>query len=165
MANAAAGSMRDDVPDALHLNEQLCFPLYAASNLITRLYHPLLAEVGLTYPQYLVLLALWERSPHSVGSLARLLHLDSGTLTPLLKRMETAGLVSRQRDPSDERRVVVELTQAGVDLRERAAEIPHRLAANLTLPVEETLRLRDDLQRLVDDLSAGATANRQQDRT
>src|SRR3546814_6352000 len=94
----------DPDEDLLALDRQVCFPLYAASNLLTRLYRPVLAEIGLTYPQYLVLLVLWEQAPHTVGSLGDSLYLDSGTLTPLLKRMEQAGLITRTGDVADERR-------------------------------------------------------------
>lgn len=140
--------------DALRLDQQICFPLYAASNLTTKLYRPLLREIGLTYPQYLVMMALWERSPHSVGSLGDLLHLDSGTLTPLLKRMEGAGLILRQRDPADERRVLVSLTEAGAALKFRAQAIPDRLASGLCLTPAMADELRGALQRLVASLAA-----------
>jgi DNA-binding MarR family transcriptional regulator len=139
--------------EALRLEHQVCFPLYAASNLTTRLYRPLLAELGLTYPQYLVMLALWERSPQTVTELGEALHLDSGTLTPLLKRMEAAGLVRRQRDLSDERRVQVRLTVQGEGLRERALSIPEKLAACLSIPPAELERLRHALQKLVQALA------------
>ena len=97
-----AAKKKDDNP--LLLDLQVCFPLYAATNLLNRLYGPVLRELGLTYPQYLVMLVLWEEQPQTVGALGARLYLDSGTLTPLLKRMEAAGLVSRTRDPEDERR-------------------------------------------------------------
>lgn len=118
-------------PAHLHLDQQLCFPIYAASNLVARLYRPLLDELGLTYPQYLAMLVLWEASPRTVGALGEQLMLDSGTLTPLLKRMETAGLVHRNRDPADERRVLVSLTDDGQALRVRADSVPHRLACRV----------------------------------
>lgn len=130
----------------LHLDNQLCFALYAASSAVTRMYQPLLGELGVTYPQYLVLLVLWEQAPRSVSELGRALDLDSGTLTPLLKRMETAGLVTRQRDSADERRVLVGLTAAGVALRARAVEIPAQLACQIDIPVAELVGLRDQLK-------------------
>src|SRR3546814_14197862 len=114
----------DPDEDLLALDRQVCFPLYAASNLLTRLYRPLLAEIGLTYPQYLVLLVLWRETPQTVGSLGDRLHLDSGTLTPLLKRMALAGLISRTRDVTDERRVLISLTSRGRDLRHTAGGVP-----------------------------------------
>lgn len=119
--------MNADDDDPLLLDRQICFPLYAASNLINRLYGPVLSPLGLTYPQYLVMLVLWEKQPQSVGALGARLYLDSGTLTPLLKRLETAGLVTRRRDPSDERRVLIRLTQEGMALRERALHVPETL--------------------------------------
>jgi DNA-binding MarR family transcriptional regulator len=119
--------MNADDDDPLLLDRQICFPLYAASNLINRLYGPVLSPLGLTYPQYLVMLVLWEEQPQSVGALGARLYLDSGTLTPLLKRLETAGLVTRRRDPSDERRVLIRLTQEGMALRERALHVPETL--------------------------------------
>src|SRR6516164_10896067 len=93
--------------DPLRLDHQLCFPLYAATNLLQRLYRPLLAPLGLTYSQYLVMMALWERSPATVSELRARLHLDNGTVTPLLKRMEQGGFITRRRDPDDERRVII----------------------------------------------------------
>lgn len=133
---------------SLKLDNQLCFALYAAANRVTRLYQPLLAELGLTYPQYLVLLVLWEQDRRSVGELGELLDLDSGTLTPLLKRMELAGLVDRQRDSEDQRRVLISLTRAGTKLRERAQTIPGAMACQLDLPAAELLALREQLKHL-----------------
>lgn len=141
--------------DHLRLDRQLCFALYTASNLTTRLYRPLLEPLGITYPQYLVLMALWERAPRTVGELGQALGLDSGTLTPLLKRMEANGLVARNRDSADERRVLVELTAAGLALRDRAAPIPEALRCRLPLALDEAAGLRDALQRLVRTLRAG----------
>ncbi|MFN3513315.1 MAG: MarR family winged helix-turn-helix transcriptional regulator [Phenylobacterium sp.] len=134
--------------EALRLENQLCFALYAASGLVTRAYRPLLEPLGLTYPQYLVMLVLWERGSATVGELGEALELDSGTLTPLLKRMETAGLVARRRDPADERRVIVDLTEAGSALKARAAEVPAALACKLALPLEDLAALRAGLQDL-----------------
>lgn len=114
--------------DPLRLDLQVCFPLYAATNLIGRLYRPVLARLGLTYPQYLVMLVLWEDERQTVGSLGARLYLNSGTLTPLLKRMDAAGLVVRRRDPEDERRVQVALTDEGRALRAQAAHVPQTLA-------------------------------------
>jgi MarR family transcriptional regulator, organic hydroperoxide resistance regulator len=138
--------------DALRLDQQVCFPLYAASNMLTRLYRPVLAELGLTYPQYLVMLVLWEEETRSVGTLGERLHLDSGTLTPLLKRMEAAGFVHRTRDATDERRVMISLTDAGKALRERAQHIPQRLADGLGLSDGDVEELRAMVQGLVETL-------------
>lgn len=140
--------MSDD-EDYLRLDLQVCFPLYAASNLLGRLYRPVLAKLGLTYPQYLVMLALWQQAPQSVGGLGEKLHLDSGTLTPLLKRMETAGLVTRTRDIADERRVLIALTEQGLTLRQVARDVPTTLARGLSLSPAELAELRHSVQRLV----------------
>jgi len=137
---------RTEAGDALRLDRQLCFALYAASGLVTRAYRPLLEPLGLTYPQYLVMLVLWERAPRTVGELGAELGLDSGTLTPLLKRMESAGLVRRERDPSDERRVQITLTEAGGALHDRALAIPETLACALALDPAELGDLRATLQ-------------------
>jgi len=135
--------------ELLKLDRQVCFPIYAASNLLTRLYRPVLAELGLTYPQYLVMLVLWETDSRSVGELGEALHLDSGTLTPLLKRMEAAGLVSRTRDPEDERRVVVDLTAAGAALKEKAAGVPLAMFDKFGMTPEDIETLRDRVQAMV----------------
>jgi MarR family transcriptional regulator, organic hydroperoxide resistance regulator len=140
-------SKKDD--QALHLDAQLCFPLYAASNLLTRLYRPLLDELGLTYPQYLVMLVLWEQAPASVGELSQKLYLDSGTLTPLLKRLEAAGLVRRRRSVEDERRVEVSLTPKGQALKKQAQDIPGAMGCRIGLGGEEFVNLRSELRGLM----------------
>ena len=140
-----------DPRDPLLLDRQVCFPLYAATNLLSRLYGPVLRELGLTYPQYLVMLVLWEKEPQTVGSLDARLYLDSGTLTPLLKRMEAAGLVRRTRDPEDERRVVIELTESGKILRNQAVYVPETLARGRKS--EGIDELRDSVRRLVELLA------------
>ncbi|KPC52639.1 MarR family winged helix-turn-helix transcriptional regulator [Amantichitinum ursilacus] len=139
--------------DPLSLEQQLCFPLYAASNMLTRLYRPLLDELGLTYPQYLVLMALWQNAPQSVGELGRLLHLDSGTLTPLLKRMQQNDLVTRERDPDDERRVVINLTARAREMKTQAASIPARLICAFPMPADDIVTLRAQLQDFVQVLA------------
>lgn len=135
----------------LCLDEQLCFPIYAASNLIVKAYRPFLTPLGLTYPQYLVMLVLWEKDCVSVGDLGQILHLDSGTLTPLLKRMETSGLISRSRDPNDERRVLISLKDKGRDLSAEAEKIPKELTKNIEFA--NLNQLRDELKALVNLLS------------
>lgn len=115
------------VDDPLALDRQVCFALYAASRAVTAAYRPLLEPLGLTYPQYLVMLVLWERAPLPVHEIGGALRLDSGTLSPLLKRLEAAALVTRERSPEDERQVVVDLTADGRSLRDRAVDIPARL--------------------------------------
>ena len=134
--------------DLLRLDTQLCFALYATSLAMTKLYKPLLAPLGLTYPQYLVMLVLWERDDRTVHELGELLQLDSGTLTPLLKRMEANGLVSRQRDHIDERRVRIVLTDAGLVLRERAQDVPQAIACQAGLALGELAALRSELHAL-----------------
>lgn len=135
----------------LCLDEQLCFPIYAASNLIVKAYRPFLTPLGLTYPQYLVMLVLWEKECVSVGDLGQILHLDSGTLTPLLKRMETSGLINRSRDPNDERRVFISLKDKGRDLSAEAEKIPKELTKNIEF--DNLNQLRDELKALVNLLS------------
>lgn len=138
----------------LRLDNQLCFALYAASGLVTRAYRPLLEPLGLTYPQYLAMLALWESAPRTVKALGEALQLDSGTLTPLLKRLEAAGLVTRTRDAADERRVQIDLTPAGAALRERAEGVPAALACQLNLPLDDIIDLRATLQDLARRMKA-----------
>lgn len=140
--------------ERLRLDNQLCFALYAASGLVTRAYRPLLEPLGLTYPQYLVMLALWEQAPRTVKALGQALELDSGTLTPLLKRLEAAGFVTRTRDAEDERRVQIALTQKGLALREQAADVPTALACQLHLPLEQIVDLRATLQDLARKMKA-----------
>lgn len=132
------------------LRRQVCFALYAASRAVTDVYRPILDELGLTYPQYLVLLVLWERgdTAPTVSELGAALRLDSGTLSPLLKRLEGAGLVVRRRAAQDERRVEVDLTDAGRALRERAGDVPYRVAASTGLTPDELVALRDTLTRM-----------------
>lgn len=140
------------VVDELELDLQLCFALHAASRATTAVYRPVLDELGLTYPQYLAMLALWERDGISVSDLGARLQLDSGTLSPLVKRLEGLALVERHRSSSDERRVDVDLTQAGRDLRKRAVAVPRRLAAAAGLSLDELVELRETLVRLTDSL-------------
>jgi len=134
--------------EALRLDRQLCFALYGAANRVTRLYRPLLEALGLTYPQYLAMLVLWEVSPRTVGALGEALDLESSTLTPLLKRLETQGLVARTRDPEDERRVIVALTPAGAALRDKAKAVPEQLFCKLNMPLDELGDLRERLKSL-----------------
>lgn len=137
----------------LDLDAQLCFPLYAATRAVTRAYGPLLRDVGLTYPQYLTLLALWnDGDPMSVGELGSRLRLDSGTLTPVLKRLEQAGYVTRNRDSDDERRVLVAVTTAGWELRDQVSDVPVRLVESLGLDAAESRQLRRLLGSLLERL-------------
>ncbi len=135
-------------PDWLRLDQQLCFALYSTSLAMTKLYKPLLEPLGLTYPQYLVLLVLWERDDVSVSSLGERLFLDSGTLTPLLKRMEAAGWITRTRAAEDERRVHVTLTDEGRALKRRARSVPYELAAASGCSTDELVALTRQLADL-----------------
>ncbi len=144
----------DHADSLLRLDRMLCFALYSGSLTMTKLYKPVLEPLGLTYPQYLVLLVLWERDGIAVGELGGELFLDSGTLTPLLKRMERSGLLTRSRDPRDERRVVVRLTSAGRALRRKARELPEQVAcaSGFDVPALEALTTR--LHALRDNIAA-----------
>ena len=145
-----------DLPadQALLLDNQLCFALYSASLAMTKLYKPLLDELGLTYPQYLVMLVLWERDGLMVSELGQRLSLDSGTLTPLLKRLEAAGLVSRMRAVQDERRVHIHLTAAGRKLKARALKVPGCVLAASQCSVPQVLALVQELRTLRERLAA-----------
>lgn len=135
--------------DWLRLDAQLCFRLYAASRGLTRCYQPLLDALGLTYPQYLAMLVLWERDGLTVSELSEKLKLDPSTMTPLLKRLESAGWVSRQRRKQNEREVEIALTDAGRLLRERAVSVPPAIMATTGLDLSEAERLRDLLDKLM----------------
>lgn len=132
-------------PDELHLDNQLCFSVYAAAHAFTQAYKPHLAPLGLTYPQYLVMLLLWERDGRAVNELGAPLHLDSGTLTPLLKRLEKAGLVIRHRCDKDERVMRIHLTEKGLQMREHARHIPRDMLCAMDLTLDELIRLRQTL--------------------
>ena len=136
----------------LLLDHQLCFALYSASLAMTKIYKPLLEPLGLTYPQYLVLLVLWEQAPMNVSAIGDRLTLDSGTLTPLLKRLEALGYVTRMRDAADERRVFVQLTAEGRKLKTRAAEIPPCLLAASHCSETELVSLTREVRAFRDKL-------------
>ncbi|WP_089021995.1 MarR family winged helix-turn-helix transcriptional regulator [Micromonospora coriariae] len=140
--------------DDLVLRRQVCFALYAASRALTDVYRPILDRFGLTYPQYLVLLVLWERPDDAptVSELGAELRLDSGTLSPLLKRLEGAGLVVRRRSARDERRVEVGLTEQGRTLRQQVDEVPLQIARATGLDIAELVALRDTLTRVTDTI-------------
>lgn len=133
---------------ALRLDNQLCFALYSASLAMTKVYKPLLAELGLTYPQYLVMLVLWERDHRIVSDVGERLGLDSGTLTPLLKRLERVGLIGRERDPQDERRVRLTLTHEGHALKARARQVPACLLAASQCSVSELAAIATPIKAL-----------------
>lgn len=136
--------------DELHLDDQLCFALYAAARAATNGYRAALAELGLTYTQYVVLLALWERDGMTVTALGDRLRLDSGTLSPLLRRLQTLGLVERRRDDADERRVTVHLTEAAWDLQPRVARMRGEIHAAVPMTDEELSTLRALAHRFCD---------------
>lgn len=141
--------------DQLKLENQLCFPVYAASRLIIRQYQPFLDKIGITYPQYLVMLVLWEQDGISVNDITQKLILNTNTVTPLLKRMEGMGLISRERSGEDERKVLIRLTECGQSLKEDAALIPVELSSGLLsgeICVTDLLDLKDKLYALIDFL-------------
>ena len=140
----------------LQLDHQLCFALYSSSLAMTKLYKPLLAPLGLTYPQYLVLLVLWEQDGQTVSALGERLSLDSGTLTPLLKRMEQSGLLQRLRDANDERRVLITLSREGRALKKAARKIPESLACASACALDELQALTQRLHALRDQLQRSA---------
>ena len=135
--------------DPLALDRQVCFALAATSRSVIALYRPVLQPLGLTHPQYLVMLALWERSPRTVRDIGAALALEPATLSPLLKRLESAGLLTRARKSGDERSLDVELTAAGRELRAEAVKVPARIVARLGMPVAELEATRDALTRLL----------------
>jgi DNA-binding MarR family transcriptional regulator len=156
MRNPAPSAI--SVDEMLQLDNQLCFAVYSASLAMTKRYKPLLEKLQLTYPQYLVMLVLWERDGLMVSELGERLFLDSGTLTPLLKRLEANGLVGRIRDVGDERRVHINLTAAGRKLKARAASVPACLLAASQCSVDELMALTQQVQVLRDRVRAASTA-------
>jgi DNA-binding MarR family transcriptional regulator len=143
-------------PDAITLDHQLCFALYGASMAIGRAYKPLLDALEITYPQYLVLSTLWERGAQSVGGIADRLALESSTVTPLVKRLEQAGFVARQRNPDDERQVVVSLTDKGTDMRVKARCLGETLFAAAGMSVERLINLNKEVQAFRDAVTSYA---------
>lgn len=139
-------------PQALRLDNQVCFALYSASLAMTKVYKPMLEAIGLTYPQYLVMLVLWERDGSTVSELGERLFLDSGTLTPLLKRLEASGLIARIRDAQDERRVRISLTAPGRALRSKAQSIPPCVLESSQCTIPELTALITELKQLRDRL-------------
>jgi MarR family transcriptional regulator, organic hydroperoxide resistance regulator len=137
-----------DGSDVPRLDDQLCFALYAASRAVVQAYQSLLEPLDVTYPQYLVMLVLWEDADVTVGHLGDRLHLDSGTLTPLLKRLEARGLIERRRARHDERVVEIHLTAAGRALKRKATAVPRELLCKAKLPLDQLVRLRDELHAL-----------------
>ena len=141
--------MSGDAEDPLALDRQVCFALAATSRSVVGVYRPILEPLGLTHPQYLVMLALWERSPRTARDVADALYLEPPTLTPLLKRLEALGLVTRRRDPADERQLRIELTDSGRALREQAEQVPGRVVERLGVPLAVLEDVRDRLTELL----------------
>ena len=152
-----------DADETLKLDNQLCFALYALSRKMTSLYRPLLKELNITYPQYLVLMVLWEEAAEkpagvAIKHLCERLFLDTGTLTPLLKRLETNGFVSRQRSVNDEREVLIALTSEGVALKEKAAAIPMQMLCSGHIPFDKVGPLQQELRQLLMQMGQGESA-------
>ena len=135
--------------DSIKLDNQVCFSLYAASREIIKLYKPFLDKFNLTYTQYVAMLVLWEDEKSTVKDIGKRLHLDSGTLTPLLKKIESMGLIKRYRDVSDDRVVVVELTEKGRELKEEVLDVPHEMACKINIPREDLIELKLKLDSLL----------------
>lgn len=135
--------------DCLELENQLCFPLYACSKELVRKYKPMLDEIGLTYTQYITMMVLWEKKSINVKKLGEYLYLDSGTLTPLLKKLEIMGLIKRKRSTKDERNLLVELTEKGKGLKEKAGNLPEKMNAYLGLSKEEAMTLYQLLYKIL----------------
>ncbi|REK74339.1 MarR family winged helix-turn-helix transcriptional regulator [Paenibacillus paeoniae] len=138
-----------ETDQTLKLENQICFAIYACSRELTKLYRPLLQEIGLTYTQYVTMIALWEKDQVTVSALGARLYLDSGTLTPLLKKLEAAGFITRNRDKNDERNVVIALTEQGSLLREKAVDIPEKLLCQLNASPEEGTLMLMQIQELM----------------
>ena len=135
--------------EALKLDNQLCFPLYACAKEIVRRYKPFLDDIDLTYTQYIAMMVLWEEKKINVKDLGGRLYLDSGTLTPVLKRLEQKGLISRQRDDKDERVLIASITQEGEALKEKAVEIPYKMAGCVKLDARDAKELYEILHKLL----------------
>lgn len=146
---AAKENNKKETYDCLRLDNQLCFPMYVCSKEIVRRYKPFLDEIDLTYTQYITMMAMWEKKKVNVKELGELLFLDSGTLTPLLKKMEDKGLLTRTRSKQDERNLIVEITKKGEDLKEKAKDIPEKLGSCLAMPPEDAVKLYEILHRFM----------------
>ncbi|MGI9824232.1 MarR family winged helix-turn-helix transcriptional regulator [Agromyces sp. Marseille-Q5079] len=152
-ADAAA-----DALDPLALERQLCFALAVASRLVIGTYKPILEPMGLTHPQYLVMLALWEQEPRALNEIARLVRLEPATLSPLVKRLEAAGYVTRERSSRDERQLELRLTSEGRRLRERAERVPEQVVAALGVEVDDLMHLHGELSALIQRVSPDASS-------
>ena len=143
--------MEYDYNEIMRLDNQLCFPLYAAARSVTALYTPLLKPLGLTYTQYITFLVLWEKDGISVSEIGSKLMLDNGTLSPMLKKMEQSGYIERNRSKDDNRVVIISLTQKGRDLQEQAGDIPEKVGSCIDLPVEKAKQLYELLYELLNN--------------
>ncbi len=143
--------MQYDYREVMKLDNQICFPLYAAARYVTGLYTPYLKELGLTYTQYITFLVLWEKDGVSVSEIGSRLMLDNGTLSPMLKKMEQAGYIERKRSSDDDRVVIVSLTKKGRDLQEKAKEIPMKVGGCIDLPPEKAIQLHGLLHELLEN--------------
>ncbi|MBQ3292071.1 MAG: MarR family transcriptional regulator [Mogibacterium sp.] len=149
--------MEYDYNEIMRLDNQLCFPLYAAARSVTALYTPLLKPLGLTYTQYITFLVLWEKDGISVSEIGSKLMLDNGTLSPMLKKMEQSGYIERTRSKDDDRVVIISLTQKGRELQEQAREIPEKVGSCIDLPVEKAKQLYELLYELLNNQKNGNT--------
>lgn len=138
--------------ESLKLENQLCFAVYALSREITKIYRPFLDNLGLTYTQYIVMLVLWEKDGIALRKLGKKLNLDSGTLTPLLKKLESEGLIIRKRDSKDERNLIIHLTNSGKELMNKAEAIPNKIACKLPMDMEEIVTLREKIKDVLNNL-------------
>lgn len=138
--------------ESLKLDEQICFPLYVLSKEITGLYRPILEELDLTYPQYLVMMVLWEKDGLAVSHIGEKLFLDSGTLTPVLKRLENKGFINRIRNKEDERVVQLFLTENGKNLRQQACGIPEKLLEQIHVQIEDLKKIKETLNQLINNI-------------
>ena len=139
--------------DPLNIKNQLCFPIYACAREIQKAYTPFLEELDITYTQYITLMVMWEHKNISVKELGQILYLDSGTLTPVVKNLEKKGLVTKHRDPADERSVIVSITDSGMALKEQAKEIPQKISCACNLPKEDALQLYSLIYKLLGKVS------------
>lgn len=146
-------------PQVLTLDEHLCFAMYSANIAINRLYRPVLDQLGITYPQYLVLSALWQTDGQTIGAIAERLSLESSTITPLVKRLEVAGFLGRQRNPDDERQVIVRLTSKGKTMHQESKCLTETLLERSGLPVADIVRLNGEIRALRDALVADMTSS------
>lgn len=144
----------DASPPQLQIDNQVCFPLYSAANAVTRAYRPLLSKLDLTYLQYIVMMVLWQERRLNVKELGKRLRLDSGTLTPLLKRLESKELLERRRSDKDERVRIITISQKGMELRNQACDIPEQLSCKVALSVEQLLNLKQLCEQLLSSLDS-----------